>query len=236
MVLPWLSGCSFETQNVVVADAPNNPVMRVAAAGQGPDIGIKTIDNEGPFVSFDKEPSSRRMSPYETQGIVPIARLHMRLAEMQIESLRTRSPIVRYEVVDLEPKVQPLLYDVKAAANDGLVATALVYVATPREGSIPLSAKGIMLFKEGHSSGHRGKLVSPEFKTIKVRVIEFELAPVGLDIRTTEAGTMILVGADDWRIVAEKQVRTSGANVLVDELPVNDPSAIQLFGKKLVDK
>src|SRR5688572_1234718 len=76
-------------------------------------LGLHVRDPDGtPFLTFDREPVNRFVSPYSLDSALPVAVIRKEMTERQIVSLTGAGPhIIRFEVVDLNPKVRPSLYD-----------------------------------------------------------------------------------------------------------------------------
>src|SRR5688572_30814455 len=98
-------GCTTTPPNDGVAAVPpaipvSDPIHPVQATVYE-QLGLRVRSDDSPYVLLDKEPAFRLIGPNARLGIVPVARLHERLNRLQIESLRTQQPVVRYEVIDL---------------------------------------------------------------------------------------------------------------------------------------
>jgi hypothetical protein len=217
-------GCSHQPQKEGV-----QPVVPVSdpLATHEPDVfkelGLSVQEANDPYVRLDKEPAARNVSPHSPEGIVPVARLHERLSKMQIDSLGSSDPIVRFEVIDLEWKVINTLYQFSEKDDNGLHALALVYSGGLSEASVPLGAKRMILdVRMG------GKMESATIDKLTVNLYKFELQPVG--IKRTKKGdvTTVDIGTQDWKVDSGKRKAAADASHLIEELPVNDPSALAI--------
>jgi hypothetical protein len=219
-------GCSqtpIKRENPLPPAVPISDPVMPADKDIFADLGLRVRTGSGVYAVLDKEPAFMLVAPTSTEGIVPVARLHERLNKMQLDSLDTEDPIVRYEVIDLEWRTQYIFYQFDESDDNGLRALALVYTAKVKDDSVPLSAKRMVRDTE-----NGGTSKSSEQATLRVTLYEFELQPVGVERRTDGKSTTVDIGTQDWKVVSMEKVKSADASHLIGDLPVNDPSALVL--------
>jgi len=224
-----VGGCDSQERTITYDPASGAEVELVqhSSSNRKADLGFPRVETDGVFVIIDKEPTALRIKPDDLAVTVPAARVRERLLKMQLDSFNREQFIVRFEVVHFEPKVLPSLYDENALEHDGLVSIALVYKASLKPGSIPISSKGVKIFDAATAGPMAGQSVSPELTELTIDVLRFELAPLGVEKRDEEGGKIYILGAKDWKVVNIEKIKSVSADEFIKGLPILDPSAVE---------
>lgn len=223
-----LVACSNKAVDPAEATQVGEPAPQQASPEQQliDRLGIRTTDQNSDFLIFDKEPALRKVSPHSPLGIAPAATLRARLAQQQIESLSGSGPyILRFEIIDLEPIIMPSLYMEDSAAHDGYQATVLFFMGELAKDSIPISAKEVRLYDSGEI---RGSTESAEIAGVRVRLVEYDLRPIGTKQIKREDGTSYLLGAGGWAVGAASLIVETDADFLIGSIPALDPTALRV--------